>query len=111
MQRIGTKTATALIGCCIFAFQGNPAHSENKWAVARSPQAFPGSCYVGQPPFPPPISTQYSQILVSNLDLRKSACQKAKDLKTNDPDDNAKCFAYSTASITDCKAAGVDLPK
>jgi len=50
-------------------------------------------------------------MLATNMDPRKVACQKAKDLKTNDPADLAKCFAYSTASITDCRSEGVDLTR
>jgi hypothetical protein len=85
------------------------ARSEGPWAVARGTTAFAGSCYVGTPPFPDPFLAQYPQMLASNLESRKVACQKAKDLKTNDLGDVSKCFAYSSASITDCNAENVEL--
>jgi hypothetical protein len=85
------------------------ARSEGLWAVARGTAAFAGSCYVGTPPFPNPFAVQYPQILASNLESRKVACQKAKDLKTTELSDLNKCFGYSSASITDCIAEDVDL--
>jgi hypothetical protein len=88
-----------------------PARADGLWAVARSPVAFPGSCYVGIPPYPDPIGKQYSQILKTNIATRKAACQSAKDLGTDDPSDSGKCFAYSSASISDCKGEGVDLSR
>ena len=50
-------------------------------------------------------------MLASDMENRKLACQRAKDLKTNNLNDLDKCFAYSSASITDCSAEDVNLIK
>lgn len=105
------KSGVWTLACCLIAAHTTNANAAGAWAVARSPQAFPGACYVGKPPFPRPVSDQYSQILASGLESRKAACQKANDLKTDDPTDSTRCFTYSTASVTDCKSEGVDLSK
>jgi hypothetical protein len=86
-------------------------HAAGSWAVARSPNAFAGSCYVGQPPFPDPINQQYSQILKPKLIDEKTACGAAYDLRTNDPTDATMCFAYSSDSIAECKKFDIDLTK
>lgn len=99
----------SVLASCVICVHIPSAWSKDTWAVARSPKAFPGSCYVGEPPFPKPISDQYTQILSSKLASRKAACQKAKDLNTTEPTETDKCFAYSIDSITSCKKDGVNL--
>ncbi|TPJ77214.1 hypothetical protein [Mesorhizobium sp. B2-6-2] len=109
MRPLQTLLTRGVLVSCIVALHIPPAFSKDAWAVARSPKAFPGSCYVGEQPFAKTTSDQYSQILASKLASRKVACQKAKDLKTDEVDDDKGCFAYSTASIVDCKNEGVEL--
>jgi hypothetical protein len=104
------KATVATLSYMLILAGNSPAFSQ-AWAVARSPNAFPGSCFVGQLPFPSPVREQFSQILQQGLANRKAGCNAAKALKTDEPLEVTKCFTYSTATIVDCKSEGVDLVK
>lgn len=79
------------------------AHAEN-WVNSRAVMS--GACHVQKETSRPYIG----ELLPGTYPDEKSACQKAKDLNTDDADDKQKCFTYTKGATSSCKKAGVQLP-
>jgi hypothetical protein len=92
---------TAAIGALII-LAASQANAED-WVVRKNQSS--RNCFVvlstALPnPFP---------VLLATAKTRKEACQKAKDLKTEDITQDKMCQTYGPTTISDCKAEGVEL--
>ena len=97
MVRVGF----AFIGlsfCFIF-----PASAKD-WELRK--QTMSGTCHVQASTTRPPLG----ELLLSEHDTRKAACQSAAALYDDNMTDQSKCYVYTPGAITSCKAEGITLP-
>lgn len=87
------------LSCC-FIF---PASAKD-WELRK--QTMSSTCHVQPSTTRPPLG----ELLVSEHDTRKAACQAAAALYDDDMADQSKCYVYTPGAITGCKAEGITLP-
>jgi hypothetical protein len=79
------------------------AFAADKWLIARASTS--GACHVQLETSRPILGVA----LEGRYSSRKEACEAANKLKTSDPSESKKCYAYTKGTIADCKDEKIKL--
>ena len=105
MERPYVTQKTIFSWALSILFVLEPVHTfaADKWLIARASTS--GACHVQLETSRPILGVA----LEGRYSSRKEACEAATKLKTSDPSESKKCYAYTKGTIADCKDEKVKL--